>query len=58
MDREAWQTTVHGVAKSRTQLSDNTFQIPSYMCGKQLLLTCHFTFRWFKACGHVGIYQL
>ena len=22
MDREAWRTTVHGVAKSRTQLSD------------------------------------
>ena len=22
MDREAWYTTVHGVAKSRTQLSD------------------------------------
>ena len=22
MDREAWQTIVHGVAKSRTQLSD------------------------------------
>ena len=24
MDREAWQATVHGVAKSRTQLSDFT----------------------------------
>ena len=22
IDREAWQTTVHGVAKSQTQLSD------------------------------------
>ena len=22
MDREAWRTTVHGVAKSRTQLSN------------------------------------
>ena len=22
MDREAWRTTVHGVAKSRTQLND------------------------------------
>ena len=22
MDREAWETTVHGVAKSRTRLSD------------------------------------
>ena len=24
MDREAWQATVHGVAKSRTRLSDFT----------------------------------
>ena len=24
MDREAWQTTVHGVTKSRTRLSDET----------------------------------
>ena len=23
MDREAWRTTVHGVAKSQTQLSEN-----------------------------------
>ena len=25
MDRESWQATVHGVAKSRTRLSDFTF---------------------------------
>ena len=25
MDRGAWQATVHGVTKSRTQLSTNTF---------------------------------
>ena len=24
MDREAWRTTIHGVAKSRTRLSDRT----------------------------------
>jgi len=24
MDREAWHTAIHGVAKSRTQLSDRT----------------------------------
>ena len=24
MDREAWRTAVHGVAKSRTQLSNST----------------------------------
>ena len=26
MDRGTWQTTIHGVAKSQTQLSDFTFQ--------------------------------
>ena len=26
MDREAWRAAVHGVAKSRTQLSDRTEQ--------------------------------
>ena len=30
MDRGAWQVTVHGVAKSRTQLSDFTFTFKSY----------------------------
>ena len=25
MDREAWRAAIHGVAKSRTQLSDFTF---------------------------------
>ena len=25
MDREAWRTAIHGVAKSQTQLSDFTF---------------------------------
>ena len=29
MDGGAWWATVHGVAKSRTQLSDFTFQSPS-----------------------------
>ena len=28
-DREAWQTTVHGIAKSRTRLSDFTFTLAS-----------------------------
>ena len=27
MDRGAWQATVHGVAKSRTQLNDFTFTL-------------------------------
>ena len=29
MDREAWRAAVHGVAKSRTQLSDETELSPS-----------------------------
>ena len=29
MDRGAWWATVHGVAKSRTRLSDFTFTFPS-----------------------------
>ena len=34
MDRGAWQTTVHGVAKSQTRLSDFTF---TFMCIKNAL---------------------
>ena len=28
MDRETWQATVHGAAKSQTQLSNFTLQLP------------------------------
>ena len=31
MDGGAWRATVHGVAKSRIQLSDFTFTFHSYM---------------------------
>ena len=31
-DRGAWQATIHGVAKSKTQLSDFTFQKNIYFC--------------------------
>ena len=30
MDREAWRAAVHGVAKSRTRLSNFTFTLPLY----------------------------
>ena len=33
MDRGAWQATVHGVAKSQTQLSDDTSHF-SCSCGR------------------------
>ena len=32
MDREAWRYTVHGVPKSRTQLSDRTELNKELMC--------------------------
>ena len=32
MDRKAWRATIHGVAKSRTQLSDRTELIYSRVC--------------------------
>ena len=41
MDREAWHAAVHGVAKSRTQLSNwttrtiLTFRLPTWLSGKE-----------------------
>ena len=32
MDREAWRAVIHGVAKSRTQLSDRT-ELKNEDCG-------------------------
>ena len=36
MDRGAWQATVHGVAKSRTQLSDFTFPFNFHVLEKEM----------------------
>ena len=36
MDRGAWQAAVHGVAKSRTQLSDITFTFPFHALEKEM----------------------
>ena len=39
MDREAWQATVHGVANSRTQLSD--FPFPRHLVSVCLVRACY-----------------
>ena len=45
MDGGAWWATVHGVAKSRTQLSDFTFFLSCVYLGKYVLLLCVRVFR-------------
>ena len=37
MDAGAWQATVHGVAKSRTQLSDFTFTFHIHTLEKEMV---------------------
>ena len=46
MDRRAWWAAVHGVAKSRTQLSDFTFHWvnPYSVPGPVISCQCHFSF--------------
>ena len=36
MDREAWRAAIHGVAKSRTQLSDFTFPFHFHALEKEM----------------------
>ena len=36
MDREAWRAAVHGVTKSRTRLSDFTFNFHFYALEKEM----------------------
>ena len=43
MDRGAWQATVHGVAKSRTWLSNFTFFLSFFLLGKVSLVNSHGT---------------
>ena len=39
VDREAWWATVHGVAESRTQLSDITFTF-TCVCYRRVIFFC------------------
>ena len=52
MDREAWRAAIHGVAKSRTRLSDWTEL--NWICSKSLLL---YTSKghWGKKVNHVDL---
>ena len=45
MDRGAWQATIHGVAKSRTQLSNFTFTYSTYVKSYNTCVFCV----WFRA---------
>ena len=36
VDREAWRAAVHGVAKSRTRLSDSTFTLHFHALEKEM----------------------
>ena len=40
MDREAWRVAVHGVAKSRTPLSEFTFTFPFHTLEKEMATHC------------------
>ena len=55
MDREAWWATVHGVAKSRTRLSDLTFNFSTLVkINKKLEMFSHYLFRRILVWGVTG----
>ena len=55
-DREAWRAAVHGVAKSRTRLSDWTTAM-KVKSQKIPLFTDTYNF-WLRKCNHLGLLDL
>ena len=65
MDREAWCASVHGVAKSRTRLSDRTelktlVQLSTILLHSFLSYTCRISMHWFNffSCQDLKLYIL
>ena len=53
MDRGVWEAAVHGVAKSRTQLSDFTFPFPFHALEKEMA-TYSRVLAWRARTGEAG----
>ena len=59
MDREAWHAAIHGVAKSRTWLSDWTELNWVFHCmDKYHILFTHSSVYWHLGCFHFGLLQI
>ena len=57
MDREAWHAAVHGISKSRTQLSDWTISIQiRFKLNKLLIFTLTSEYTKFKECRCLYLY--
>ena len=54
MDRGAWWAAVHGVAKSRTRLSDFTFTFHFHALGKEMATHCSVLAWRIPGMGHPG----
>ena len=48
MDREAWSAVIHGVAKSRTRLSDWTELNPKMALDSFLVQHCQHLYGWYS----------
>ena len=57
MDRGAWQATVHGVAKSRTQLNDYIFTFQGTMCSMLNWEFWYLLSRWVFLAGGSSLHR-